>query len=493
MSLPPKSTNASKVFGDMLPSERVNLLDDLHYDPNDEPELGKLHEEQSKGSEDIASKLENMDLMKKNGGEDAGNGGAEDDDEKKNSLYDANMSFKDMTKLGLHENVLLGLHDKGFNKPSGIQARSLPVILTESVNLIAQSQSGTGKTCCFGIALIQSADTTKNVPQAICVAPTLELADQTYQVVQALGKHVKGLKIMALLKGMKVTSAITDHIVIGTPGKIADIIKRKYLNINGIKLFVLDEADELLVQNTRASQNHVLQIVRSIQRVKPRVLLFSATYKEEAGGFGSEEDRQQEAQILEFAKEVVPEPRNFILIPKESLTLDNMRQFYVVCDSPQDKVNVLAKIYETLEVGQCIIFLNRIDYAENLYKAMTAAGHKISLLHGRLTSEERRDVINKFRDNINKVLISTNVLSRGLDVRTVTHVINFELPVERNGSPDYSTYLHRIGRTARFGDLGVAVNFVETATDQKHIEMIEQYFKTEIVRVEKDQLEEQIA
>lgn len=339
--------------------------------------------------------------------------------------------------------------------------------------------------------MIQAVDTSIQTTQAICVTPTLELADQTFRVISAIGKHVKGLKIRSILKQDHIESVVTEHILVGSPGKVDSLIKKRLIDISKIRIFVLDEADELLLQNTNQSKNEVYRIAKNISRFKPRVLLFSATYKEEMGT-ETQEEKAQEEQILSFAKEIVPEPRKLVLIPREKLSLENMRQYYVECGNPQDKVNVLAKIYATLEVGQCIIFLNRIDYANNLYEAMKRAGHKISLLHGKLDPHERKEVINLFRENINKVLIATNVLARGIDVRTVTHVINFELPVDRNNNPDYSTYLHRIGRTARFGDTGIAVNFVETQEDKRNIELIQKYFNTTIAKVDKDKIEEEI-
>jgi ATP-dependent RNA helicase DDX19/DBP5 len=506
---PQLTDEEKKRFGDLSPSDKIDFTADLN--PNAAPFIpgGARTTIQETNTNSVETKETQPTTEKKEEGSSETTEGEhyvdknelakrlkdmsiEEQQKMKDSPLHSDSTFEDMKPMGLKEEILKGLYAKGFNKPSRIQALTLPLILQTNLNLIAQSQSGTGKTCCFAVALLQSVDPTKRYPQAMCLSPTLELAEQNYQVMKDIGKFMPELTVFKVLKGMKITQPITSPIICGTPGKINFLIKKRKINTNGIKLFVLDEADSMLEAKTTVMKDHAVVIKKKLPK-DCRTLLFSATYKEQQGRFDSEDQKEKEAEILEFAKAVVPEPRKFLLVPRENLTLDNMRQYYIKCTSPQDKVDVLSMMYNVLEVGQCIIFVNRKSFATGLAEAMAQKGHQISLLTGDLLPKQRLDELDKFIKNTTKVLISTNVLSRGLDVSTVTHVVNFELPIQfETKEMDMTTYLHRVGRTGRFGKQGIAINFVQTQEDYNNILALQKYFNTRVELVDRDDMEDEL-
>ena len=345
-----------------------------------------------------------------------------------NPLFSEKKKFEE---FGLKENLLQGVYALKYNMPSKIQSRALPILIEEkNMNLIAQSQSGTGKTATFGLGTLQHIDETKPVVQAIVVAPSLELADQISNVLLKLTKFTQ-ITVKATLKGDTIKSRITEHVVVGTPGKLSDLVKRRLIDTRNVSMFVIDEADQML---EKESNNIMFDQCKLIQRALPktaRVVLFSATYAEDEMLTGEEAKEQQdrEAQVLEFAKSIVPQPLKMILVPKEELTLSNMKQYYVDCGNDEGKERVLQDMFTELEVGQTIIFMNRKDAATILCNRLRNDGFKVSMLHSGLLPEERKKTITEFKVGNSKVLISTNVLARGLDISTVTHVVNFDLPV----------------------------------------------------------------
>jgi ATP-dependent RNA helicase DDX19/DBP5 len=248
------------------------------------------------------------------------------------------------------------------------------------------------------------------------------------------------------------------HIVVGTPGKITDLIKNRFINMREIKTFVLDEADHMLDQQGLKEQT------MRVHAMLPRgcqVLLFSATYDDD---------------VTAFALKTVPQPRTTMRLERSQLTVDKIAQFFVECTNDQHKFSVLSDIYAYLTIGQSIIFCQRKDTADALTRFMKEAGHTVSLLHGNLDTKERDRVIDEYRFGKTRVLITTNVLSRGIDILQITLVINFDVPVDQSGKPDYATYLHRIGRSGRFGRSGIALNFVSDERSKRTLKQIEQYF-----------------
>ncbi|KAM7050906.1 ATP-dependent RNA helicase DDX25 isoform 2-T2 [Molossus nigricans] len=340
-------------------------------------------------------------------------------------------------------------------------------------NLIAQSQSGTGKTAAFVLAMLSRVNALERFPQCLCLAPTYELALQTGRVVEQMGKFCVDIHVMYAVRGNPIprSTDITQQIIIGTPGTVLDwYFKRKLIDLTKIRVFVLDEADVMI-----DTQGFSDQSIR-IQRALPpdcQMLLFSATFED---------------SVWQFAERIIPDP-NVIKLRKEELTLNNIRQYYVLCGSRKDKYQALCNIYGGITIGQAIIFCQTRRNAKWLTVEMMQDGHQVSLLSGELTVDQRASIIQRFRDGKEKVLITTNVCARGIDVKQVTIVVNFDLPVNQLEEPDYETYLHRIGRTGRFGKKGLAFNMIEV--DKLPLLMkIQDHFNSSIKQLDPEDMDE---
>lgn len=390
--------------------------------------------------------------------------------------YHAATTFEE---IGLSEELLKGVYHMKFAKPSKIQATSLPMILSRDgdyKNLIAQGHNGSGKTACFVLGILSRIDFGKDCTQGLCVVPTRELARQIVDVIHALGKFTKVTTKLAVkateeerrqLMTEGAPGRITEHIVVGTPGKIMELIQKRRLETPGIKILVLDEADEMV--DTQGMGDQTIRIKRQLPR-SAQVLLFSATYKDEVRG---------------LASKVAP-GANQITVKKETLSLDKVQQYYIDTGSKDDRYKVLVEIYELLALGQSIIFVRTRADAASLTKRLRNEGHAVSLLYGGdMTPEERDRVIDEFRSGTTRVLITTNVLSRGVDVLAVSAVINYDLPTDRFGySADPETYLHRIGRTGRFGRKGIAINFVYDDKTKSLLKDLEKYYSKAVTKAD---------
>ncbi|XP_065755323.1 ATP-dependent RNA helicase DDX19A isoform X2 [Phocoena phocoena] len=341
-------------------------------------------------------------------------------------------------------------------------------------NLIAQSQSGTGKTAAFVLAMLSRVEPAERYPQCLCLSPTYELALQTGKVIEQMGRFHPELKLAYAVRGNKLERGqkITEHIVIGTPGTVLDwCSKLKFIDPKKIKVFVLDEADVMI-----ATQGHQDQSIR-IQRMLPRncqMLLFSATFED---------------SVWKFAQKVVPDP-NIIKLKREEETLDTIKQYYVLCNSRDEKFQALCNIYGAITIAQAMIFCHTRKTASWLAAELSKEGHQVALLSGEMVVEQRAAVIERFREGKEKVLVTTNVCARGIDVEQVSVVINFDLPVDKDGNPDNETYLHRIGRTGRFGKRGLAVNMVDSKHSMNILNRIQEHFNKKIERLDTDDLDE---
>jgi ATP-dependent RNA helicase DDX19/DBP5 len=373
-------------------------------------------------------------------------------------------SVRSFEELNLKPELLKGVFAMNFSKPSKIQEAALPVILNDPPqNLIAQAQSGTGKTAAFTLGMLSRIDSTRKVPQALCICPTRELARQLFDVIGKLGKFTDIVPFLAVRDVASVRGILPNQIVVGTPGKITDLIKKRSIDLRNIKVFVLDEADEMLEQQGLGDQT--LRIQKQLPR-GCQILLFSATYAE---------------KVAEFAKKVVPRPFVSITLERKQLSLEKIAQFYIDCGSEERKFDILSELYCYLSVGQSIIFVHRRETARNLAKRMNEDGHTVSLLEGSMDPQLRDQIIDEFRQGRTKVLIATNVIARGIDILQVSMVINYDLPLDRMNKPDFSTYLHRIGRSGRFGRSGIAVNLVCDERSRRDLKAIEDYFGKEII------------
>ncbi|XP_040838322.1 ATP-dependent RNA helicase DDX19A isoform X3 [Ochotona curzoniae] len=341
-------------------------------------------------------------------------------------------------------------------------------------NLIAQSQSGTGKTAAFVLAMLSRVEPGDRHPQCLCLSPTYELALQTGKVIEQMGKFYPELKLAYAVRGNKLERGqkISEQIVIGTPGTVLDwCSKLKFIDPKKIKVFVLDEADVMI-----ATQGHQDQSIR-IQRMLPRncqMLLFSATFED---------------SVWKFAQKVVPDP-NVIKLKREEETLDTIKQYYVLCSNRDEKFQALCNLYGAITIAQAMIFCHTRKTASWLAAELSKEGHQVALLSGEMVVEQRAAVIERFREGKEKVLVTTNVCARGIDVEQVSVVINFDLPVDKDGNPDNETYLHRIGRTGRFGKRGLAVNMVDSKHSMNILNRIQEHFNKKIERLDTDDLDE---
>ncbi|XP_055303311.1 DEAD-box helicase Dbp80 [Sitodiplosis mosellana] len=383
-------------------------------------------------------------------------------------------SAKTFEELKLKQELLRGVYAMGFNKPSKIQETALPTLLADPPqNMIAQSQSGTGKTAAFVIAMLSRVDTSKNYPQILCLSPTYELAIQTGEVAAKIAQY-SPIKLRYAVRGEEIArgTKLDDHIIIGTPGKVLDwCTKFRVFDIKRINVFVLDEADVMI-----ATQGHQDQCIRIHKQLPPtcQMMLFSATY-----------DRS----VMEFAQHIVKNPIVIKLL-REQESLDNITQYYVRCRDQDEKYQAIQNIYGVITIGQAIIFCQTRKAANYLAVRMTKDGHSVAVLSGDLTVEQRLAVLDRFRAGLEKVLITTNVLSRGIDVEQVTIVVNFDLPVDQNGEADCETYLHRIGRTGRFGKNGIAINLVDSEKNMEVCREIEKHFGKKIHLLDADDSDE---
>ncbi|KAH1001994.1 DEAD-box helicase Dbp80 isoform X1 [Dendroctonus ponderosae] len=388
----------------------------------------------------------------------------------KSPLY----SVKTFEALNLKPNLLKGVYEMGFNAPSKIQEMALPTLLADPCqNLIAQAQSGTGKTAAFVLAMLSRVVPDKHYPQVLCLSPTYELAIQTGEVAANMAKFCPEIEMRFAVRGEMLPrgTKIAEHIVIGTPGKVLDWTKQKHLDLKKITVFVLDEADVMIDQ--QGHQDQCIRIHKDLS-ASCQMLFFSATYSQE---------------VMDFAEHIVKNPI-VIRLRREEESLDNIGQYYFKCSTADEKYNALTNIYGTLSIGQAIIFCRTKKMAEWLSQKMSNDGHAVAILSGDLTVEQRINVLDRFREGKEKVLITTNVLSRGIDVEQVTIVVNFDLPVNVEGKADCETYLHRIGRTGRFGKKGLAINLVDSDSSMKILRDIEEHFGRKIQYLNADDCDE---
>lgn len=378
-------------------------------------------------------------------------------------------------ELRLPKPILDGIYEMGFVKPSKIQEWTLPIAL-KGGNIIGQAQNGSGKTAAFSLAMLLATDTSQKCPQGLCVCPTRELTIQNHDVLAKIGKFTGLQFYTAIPKEERPPRRVEAQLIVGTPGKLQDFIKKRIIDPKGFRIFVLDEAD-VMIDEANMMGPQVLQI-RNMLPKDMQVLFFSATWPE---------------HVQNFARTLVQKP-NIIKVQKEDLTLSTITQTFIDVGSDEKKPALLSDLYGAMNIGQSIIFVNTRATAFDLAQLMKAEGHAVSLICGtQKTGPERIDhghrdkVMSEFRSGVTKVLISTDVLSRGIDVPAVTLVVNYDLPLNhfQRGEPEYETYMHRIGRTGRFGLKGVAVNLVSTR-DAHLLEKIQNFYKCSMTKLSGD-------
>ncbi len=353
--------------------------------------------------------------------------------------------------------LLRGIFAYGFENPSPIQQKAILPAL-EKKDLIAQAQSGTGKTGSFTISALQCVDTTENKTQILIMSPTRELSTQIFNVLNDLGTNIENLKTHLLVGGNSIDGDIialkkSPHIIVGCPGRIHDMIRRNKLKARDLDFMIIDEADEMLSSGFKEQVYNIFQFLKS----DVQVALYSATLPPD---------------VQELAGKFMREPER-ILVKSEALTLEGIKQYFVAVENDATKYETLKDLYSCISVAQSIIYCNSIRRVEDLANAMSQDGFPVSFIHGKMSHEERNDSFKKFRSGATRVLISTNLTARGIDVQQVSTVINFDIP------RDVHSYLHRIGRSGRWGRKGMGINFV-SRFDVKMLKEIESYYSTQI-------------
>lgn len=371
-------------------------------------------------------------------------------------------SYGTFDKMNLKEQLLRGIYAYGFENPSTIQSKAI-IPITKGGDVIAQAQSGTGKTATFTIGVLQRIDETKPNCQALIMAPTRELTQQIHRVITAISDYMN----MTCHLSIGGRSIGEDHralrgtcqLVVGTPGRIVDLLERTILVPDSISCVVLDEADEML------SIGFKEQIRTIFQRMplECQFILFSATMKED---------------IIQLTEQFLRSPTR-IFVKRDEITLEGIRQYYVNVEKEDWKLVTLLDLYENISVNQAIIFCNTRKNVEWLAEQMNENGFTVSPFHSELDQIQRETIMKEFRNGQTRVLIATDILGRGIDVQQVSMVFNFDIPYKTEN------YIHRIGRSGRFGRKGFAINFV-TNDSMSQLQEIQRYYSTQINELPQD-------
>lgn len=377
-------------------------------------------------------------------------------------------TFDNFDDMGLSDNLLRGIYAYGYEKPSYIQMKAI-VPMATGRDVIAQAQSGTGKTATFLIGTLQwlisrrerqgrksETEHSRN-PNVLVIAPTRELAQQIYTVCNHLSKYID-INTHCAIGGTKVYDDIRAleqglDVVIGTPGRILHLLTKNYLPTKSIQTIVLDEVDEIFSTGFKEQIYDIFQYLPN----ECQVGLFSAT---------------MQPMTLELSNKILRNPVK-VFVKNEAVTLQGISQFYIDVKKEYYKFDTLLDIYDKLTVSQTIIYLNSKRQAETLAENLKKNGHSVSCIHSNLTQAERNEVIREYRRGDSRILIATDIIARGIDVQQVSIVINYDLPRDKD------TYIHRIGRSGRFGRKGVAINLV-SSQDYDMLQSIERYYATEI-------------
>lgn len=354
----------------------------------------------------------------------------------------------------LKRELLMGIYEKGFESPSPIQEESIPIALTGR-DILARAKNGTGKTAAFCIPVLEKVDTSKNVIQALLLVPTRELALQTSQVCKELGKHM-GVQVMVSTGGTSLRDDIvrlgaTVHIVVATPGRVLDLTEKGVCKLNNCNIAVMDEADKLLSPEFQP----VIEKLLSYLPPSRQICLYSATFP---------------VTVKQFKEKFLKKP--YIINLMEELTLKGITQYYAFVEEKQ-KVHCLNTLFSKLSINQSIIFCNSVHRVELLAKKITELGYSCFYIHAKMLQSHRNRVFHDFRNGNCRNLVCSDLFTRGIDIQAVNVVINFDFP------KNSETYLHRVGRSGRFGHLGLAINLI-TYEDRFNLYRIEQELGTEI-------------
>lgn len=360
--------------------------------------------------------------------------------------------------LEISSELLRGIYAMGFEKPSPIQRKAIKPLI-DGKDIIAQAQSGTGKTATFTIGALSHVKVEENATQILILSPTRELSIQTASVATLLGSVMNGLRVKTLIGGSSIDEDARilknnpPHVITGCPGRVFDMMRRNHIDSKTIKMVILDEADEMLSTGFKDQIYNILQNLRN----DIQVALFSATLPD---------------YIHSITSKFMRNPVN-IYVKVEQLTLEGISQYYVAVENDLQKYDTLKDLYSVISVSQCIIYCNSVKRVSDLYDAMMEDGFPVCRIHSNMERVDRDQAFNDFKVGRFRVLISSNVTSRGIDIQQVSVVINFDVP------KCVHNYLHRIGRSGRWGRKGVGINLV-TRRDMFKLREIEQHYSTQI-------------
>ena len=371
--------------------------------------------------------------------------------------------YETFDEMGLSDTLTRGIYNYGFELPSKIQQLAI-VPMSQQNDILAQSQSGTGKTGAFTIGALSTVDPALKSPQVLVMCPTRELSQQTERVAQAIGSYMN-LKVLSATGGNQIRADVTAlkngaQFIVGTPGRIFDLICRGELSVEHIRYVILDEADQML-EDLFADQ--IRSILNSKFPSTTRLALFSATMPK---------------NVLEIAENYLSNPVR-ILLPPDEVTLECIKQYYVQLEREDWKLPVLLDLYQQITVNQALIYVNKRQKAEWLAKQLSSHGFTLEFIHGEMEVAERKKRMEDFRSGMTRVLISTDLLARGIDVQQVSLVINYEMPIQREN------YIHRIGRSGRYGKKGSAINII-CGDEINAVKEIESHYSTTIQELPED-------
>jgi len=369
--------------------------------------------------------------------------------------------------LNLKHELLRGIYAYGFEIPSEIQKKAiLPIILKRDI--IAQAQSGSGKTGTFSIGVLENIDLTQQKTQAIILAPTHELAKQIAGVIQSLGNMMinvdnKSLIVKTLLGGTSIRDDVQEmrenipHIIVGCVGRVLDMLSKGHIIGQDLNMFVLDEADEML---SKGFGEQIYEMFQTHFRDDIQVILFSATMPPD---------------MLRLTSKFMRDPVKIVMKPEE-LNLKCIQQFYIAVQNDMVKFETLKDLFASISVSKCIIYCNSVRRVQELYHVMYKNGFSVCCIHSFMDKSERESVFNQFRNGDSRVLISSDITARGIDIQQVSVVINYDIP------KCVHNYLHRIGRSGRWGRKGFAINFV-TKQDVFDMNVIEKHYGITILEL----------
>ena len=355
----------------------------------------------------------------------------------------------------LNDKLLRGIYSYGFENPSDIQVKALPSINSKK-DLLAQAQLGTGKTGAFSIGALNLVDESLKKTQILILNPTYELVNQNYDVTKALSQYmdVTIMKVVGKtsMEECKQELRKQPQIIVGTPGRVLDMISKRFLYTNDIKLLVFDEADEML---SSGFQENIYNIIQYISK-DTQICLFSATKND---------------YTLDLCDKFLNNPET-ILVENQNVTLEGIKQYKVLINE-EWKYDTLIDIYNLLNISQCIIYINYKNKLMNIYDELIKNEYPVDYIHGEITKDEREKKVLDFKNGKTRILLSTDLLSRGIDVQQLNLVINFDIPRSKE------TYVHRIGRSGRYGRKGVAINLVNNR-EEGYLKELEEHYKIQI-------------